>query len=359
MAVTMPKVDVTFRQYAKTLMTRSERGIAILLFRDEAENAPDYARYTLLTELQEDEALYSADTYNAIADVLAFTPYETLVFKVGTTLTAALAEVYKKRTTGWITIANMTTEDTTALVDWIKTQKRSYKAVVYNATAPDDMHIVNFVNTSVTFTDDRGTQGGVAYLPSLLGIFATCNVQRGCTNYLCSNLSDVTEAADNDAAVGSGQFILCHDEVGDVRIALGINSLTTYDGETQTEDMSYIETVEAMDLMRDDISATFRQTYLGVYRNSLDNQMLFLSALNYSYFSSLAEENILDPEYDNIAEIDVDTQRKAWVAIGTSEAADWDDDEVRSHTFKRDVYLRANVKILNSMTNLIFVITIS
>lgn len=63
----------------------------------------------------------------------------------------------------------------------------------------------------------------------------------------------------------------------------GINSMTTTDGKTRTEDMQFIETVEAMDMMRDDITSTFRSTYLGNYRNSRDNQMAFIGALNASY----------------------------------------------------------------------------
>ena len=230
--------------------------------------------------------------------------------------------------------------------------------MVYDVTPlPDDMHVVNFVNESVTFADDRGVSDGVEYLPSLLAILAVCNVVRGCTNYHCSNLLTVEEVADNDAAVGAGKFILFNDEDGAVRVGQGINSLTTLDGNTKTEDMQFIETVEAMDLMRDDITSTFRGTYLGNYRNTRDNQMMFIAALNSSYFAQLAAENILDPDYTNAASIDVAAQRNAWVASGKSEAADWDDDTVKATPFKRTVYLAGNVKILGSMTDLIFPIT--
>ena len=199
---------------------------------------------------------------------------------------------------------------------------------------------------------------GVSYLPSLLAILAVCNVKRGCTNYLCSNLASVQEAPDNDAAVGAGKFILYIDEEGAVRIGQGINSMTTTDGLTRTEDMQFIETVEAMDMMRDDITAVFRETYLGNYRNSRDNQMLFIASLNSSYFRQLAQENILDPDYANAASIDVEAQRAAWVASDKAEAADWDDDTVKATPYKRTVYLAGNVKILGSMTDLIFPINL-
>ena len=96
----------------------------------------------------------------------------------------------------------------------------------------------------------------------------------------------------------------------------------------------------------------------GQYRNTRDNQMLFIAALNSSYFRQLAQELILDPDYANAASIDVEAQRAAWVASGKAEAADWDDDTVKATPYKRTVYLAGNVKILGSMTDLIFPINL-
>ena len=118
--------------------------------------------------------------------------------------------------------------------------------------------------------------------------------------------------------------------------------------------MKFIETVEAMDMMRDDITNVFRTEYLGNYRNTRDNQMMFIAAINNSYFRELEQDVILDPDCDNASSIDVEAQRAAWVASGKSEAADWDDDTVKATPYKRTVYLAGNVKILGSMTDLIF-----
>ena len=364
MAITMPKIEVTFRQQATSLIARSARGIAILIIRDDTDKGFTHKQYTDLSALQADKAKYTTENYNAISDMLSFAPYQSHVFRLDTegTLGDTLSEISRTVKTGWLTIAGQSAEDGAALASWVKSQAqraKSYKCIVHNITPlPDDMHVVHFVNEKVTFTDERGEQEGVAYLPSLLAILAVCNVERGCTNYLCSNLASVQEVEDNDAAVGAGKFILFHDEEGAVRIGQGINSLTSTDGNTKTEDMQFIETVEAMDLMRDDITSTFRSTYLGNYRNTRDNQMLFIAAINSSYFRQLAQELILDPDYANAASIDVEAQRAAWVASGKAEAADWDDDKVKATPFKRTVYLAGNVKILGSMTDLIFPINL-
>ena len=364
MAITMPKIEITFRQQATSLITRSERGVAILIVRDDTNKSFSHKQYADLSALEADKALYTADNYAAISDMLSFAPYQSHVFRLDTdgTLAETLAEISRTVKTGWITIAGQDETDGPALASWVKTQAakaRNYKCVVYDVTPlPDDMHVVNFVNESVTFADDRGASDGVEYLPSLLAIAAVCNVVRGCTNYHCSNLLTVEEVADNDAAVGAGKFILFNDEDGAVRVGQGINSLTTLDGNTKTEDMQFIETVEAMDLMRDDITSTFRGNYLGTYRNTRDNQLLFIAAINSSYFRQLAQEDILDRNFANASSIDVESQRAAWVASGKAEAADWDEDKVKATPFKRSVYLVGNVKILGSMTDLIFPINL-
>lgn len=364
MAVTMPKAEVTFRQQAASLIARSARGVAILIVKDDTSETFTHKQYADLSALEADKALYTTDNYNAVADMLSFAPYASHVFRMDTTgtLSDTLAEVGRTVKTGWLAVAGQTSTEGAALASWVKAQAaahKSYKCAVYNVTpAPDDMHVVNFVNESVTFADARGEQDGEAYLPSLIAIFAVCNIDRGCTNYLCGNLSYVEEVADNDQAVGQGQFVLINDEDGAVRIGQGVNSLTTTDGQTKTEDMKFIETVEAMDMMRDDIIRTFRTEYRGVYRNGRDNQMLFVAAINNGYFRELAQEGVLDPGYTNASCIDVEAQRAAWLASGKAEAAEWDDDKVKAMPFKRTVFLAGDVKILGSMTDLIFPINL-
>ena len=78
--------------------------------------------------------------------------------------------------------------------------------------------------------------------------------------------------------------------------------------------MQYIETVEAMDLIRDDIKSVFKETYQGKFKNKYKYQMLFVGAVR-QYYSQLAGEDILDDEYDNTAEIDINAQRSAGLAL--------------------------------------------
>ena len=179
MAITMPKIEISFEQRAVSLIGRSERGIAILIVRDDTDKSFTHKQYADLSAAQADESLYTADNYNAICDLLGFAPYQMHVFRADSdgALADTLTEISKTVKTGWLTIAGQSAADGLALSAWVKTQdntkKQTYKAVCYGLTTlPDDMHVVNFINEKVTFSDDRGEKDGVAYLPSLVGIFA-------------------------------------------------------------------------------------------------------------------------------------------------------------------------------------------
>ena len=373
MTVKMPDMDVSFRQKANSLVDRSERGYAILILRDDTIKTFDYQEYDLITDVKETD--YLADNYQYIKDIFTFAPYKVCVVRIDKTVTEggiiptiadALSIVIENVKTGWITIANGTSTDFETLASWIKSQaannKKTYKAVVYNATtSPDEKHVVNFANEYVTFSNTtRGKVTGLDYCPSLIGILAKCNIKSGCNYFKCANLSKVTEVADNNIALAAGKFILINDG-NYVRIARGINSLTTTNGTTVTEDMKEIEVVEAMDLMQDDISTTFKDDYLGGgYKNKYDNQILFISAVN-GYFKKLAATgtDVLDSEYSNIGDINVEAQRAAWIASGKTEASNWTDLQVRHNTYKRSLFISANVKVLQSMVDLSFVVNLA
>lgn len=352
--VTMPKIEILFKQLATSLVERSERGIGILIVRDDTSKF-DVKMYSSIDAVETSD--YTADNVQAIRDVFNYALNKVYVVRIDAeaSVSAALTLISKNIKTGWITIANGKSADFTAISSWIKTQElngKSYKAVVYKANSPDCRHIVNFMNEKVNYADERGEKDGSAYLPSLMGIFASCNITRGATNYKCADLSAVLEVANNDTAVGNGQLILVND-TDCVRIATAINSLTTTNGSTLTEDMKYIDVIEAMDLIADDIGETFKNEYLGNYRNNYNNQVLLISSIQ-AYLKNLAEDDILDKNYNNTVDVDVEAQRNAWLGTGKTEAADWSDQEVKNNAFKRNVFLKGDIKILGSMDNLRF-----
>lgn len=343
----LPNVVVEFTTQAKTAIARSARGIVCVVLTDS----------TKTTTVHE---------YKAAAEITAEDWTEENVSILKSALEGGANKLYAVRLAeeedisdvkatldslkfNWICHINTTQTD---LIDYVKTRNESgsslrIKAIVSGAAAPNDMHIVNLKNAKVYKTD--GTElAANKYLPRLAGLLAGLGLDRSSTYYVLDDLSTADDVADPDTVIDEGNFILIND-YGTVKIARGVNSLTT----GKVDDFEKIAIVEAMDMIREDIMETFKNYYIGKYKNSLDNQQLFVASIN-NYFRTLATEGVLNPDYDNAAEIDVETQRSAIISGGKSEAVDWDDQTVKNNPYKSYVFLKANVQILDAIEDLTF-----
>lgn len=376
---TKPTVTIQFKQLATTLIQRSERGTAVLFLKDSsikdestksfvyrniAQVNSDYDGNYYDTEGKEPAVDEGAKTdkkrnLDLVKQCFASAPYEVIaIFAKDYTKIAPFTEkLLSMRKQGWVCVPETDDNDNmqTDLASWIKSMEKdglSFKGLGYEKDQ-DCMHYVYFNQKAIDKDGVEKKPGDL--LAYLVGVLAGCNCTRSVTNYKLSELSSCEEVENIDTAISEGQLVITNDD-GGVKIVTGINSLTTLNGNTATEDMQYIETVEAMDLIRDDIRDVFVNTYQGSFKNKYMNQMLFIGSVN-EYFDSLAGEDILDSEFNNKAEIDVEAQRSAWMGTGKSEAAEWDDDTVKRRSFKRTVFIAANIKILNCMENLKFTVT--
>lgn len=385
MAIGLPKVDVIFKGLANTAVVRSGRGIACIILKDNTgmdtlelkakkESLVNEENLKVKSVITEDKILkqykgftevestdYTEENYKIIEDVFLTEINKLYVIKIPNDKTFDDIKPFIKKDINWIAYIGETREEQKKLADFVKLENKSrskrLKAICYNLqeAEADNMHIVNFVNASVIKADGKSLVG-YKYLGRLLGVLTGCRMDMSVTYSILSDLNSVEQIGDTDAineAIGKGKFVLINDDDG-VRIARGINSLQKNDKE-HTEDMKYITIVEAMDLIYEDIVNTFKQVYLGRFKNSYDNQVLFISAIN-SYFRDLAREEILDPNYNNISFVDIEKQRETWIENGKLEATNWSDIQVKNNTFRTNVYLQANVKFLNAMEDLLFIV---
>jgi len=357
----LPNIDISFKQQASSFVARSQRGLVILIVKDETNITFNTKEYTLVTEVEKDVPLYTTSNLQYIKDCMLGLPNKVIVIRIaiaGVLADAlAIAEGYN---TGWICIADGIKTEMDTLATWakqIRLAKKTFKAVVFEPTAPsDDEGVVELGNAEVTFLDTRSIVTSEKFLPTLTGFLAGANVEKGTTYLAMSNLDSTTAMSDTDIneQLNLGKLMLINDE-GVVKIGLGINSLTELD-ETHTEDMQQIEVIEVKDMILDDIRKTFKNSFIGKYRNNPDNQIIFISAVN-GYLTALADSTILDKNFANVSAIDVEAQRKAWVDAGTAEAALWTDAIVKNNSFKRQMFLSGQIKILQSLTDLDFSIS--
>ncbi|MGG3307453.1 phage tail sheath C-terminal domain-containing protein [Paenibacillus lautus] len=353
MAIGLPSIDIVFKKLAATLIQRSARGIVTLIVKDDTDTT--YAVKEYKSQLQIEATKFTATSVQYIKDVFHGGAAKVIVVPVATSSVAVVGDAIERigsRKYNWIGLAEGANDEQLDLTAYVKEQEgagKSIKAIVFNVTDPDCQHVVNFVNPSITTTSGKVT--GEKFIPRLLGLLAGLPLTRSSTYYSFADVISVEEPADVEAAVNAGKFVLFNDEEV-VRVARGVNSLTTLSA-TVSEDFKKILIVETMDLIREDITGTFKTDYLGKFKNKYDYQVLLITAIN-SYFSALAGEDILDNTFENKAFVDVEAQRAAWVAIGKTEAEDWDEQTVKNNTFRSNVYLGGNIKITDAMEDFKF-----
>lgn len=351
----IPNIDIIFKQQAYTFVQRSARGNVILILRDETDITFKIKEYKLITDVEADSAKYTPTNLQYIKDAMVGMPNLVTVVRIDILgMVAEALTLVATLKTGWASIVGEKV-DYEAIPTWtkqIRTQKKTYKTIATDTTiAPNHEGVVDLFKTKVTFKDARGEQDSEEIIPTILGLLAGANVKHGTTYMVVPNLASVVEPLDVNAEITKGKFVLINDE-GVVKIALGINSLTTFDKE-KTEDFSSIEIIEVMDMILDDTTKTFKNDFISKYKNNLDNQMIFISAEN-SYFKALAEEEVLDKNYDNISFINVAKQREMWITTGKIEAKDWGDAKVKNMSYKKSMFVGGDIKILQSITNLNF-----
>lgn len=362
MSIGLPTFEIDFIQKAVTAITRSERGIACIVVYDDTVTDPGYATYKYAADVP--KTSFTEANYNAIQKCWLVSVNKVIVAHVPTAAEFATVQaILEKLSYNYVCVVN--SEAQAALVSYIisknnQSKGKKYVAVVANVTTADSKYVINLKGDWVHEVGAGANTPMVNYLPRMTSILANLPLNRSITYYELEDLDKVDDSYitienDADSWVNKGWLLLLNDEDG-VLVGRGVNTLTTFTS-TDTEDMRKIIIMEALNLIIEDIYKVFKANYVGKYKNYLDNQYLFISAIN-TYFRNLGTEEVLDPEFNNLAQVDVESQRNAWLGIGKTTAADWDEDTVKKMTFKSYVFLAGDIKVLDAVEDLKFAITL-
>lgn len=359
----LPNIDIVFTQKAVTAVQRSERGVLAVIMKD--SKAGSGVKKTVLrrsTDLTTD--MFDTANYNDLKRAFNVAVNKIYVFTATdfTDLTAISKELEKVRYNYVCTNIKGQQDNLVQYVTTFNAQSKGHKvvAVVANPTTADNKYIIKMKGTGGTLTDDTEVTCE-SYTVRVASTLANLPMNRSLTYYVFEELKDwddtyIEDGKDIEYWIDNGWLTLINDDE-EVKCGRAVNSLKTFTS-TDTEDMSYIIIVEAMNMILEDIYTTFKDYYVGKYKNSYDNQKLFLSSVN-TYFRQLASEEILEPNYYNHCEIDVETQRNAWTAVGKEEALDWDDTTVKNMPFRTFVYVAGDVHIMNAIEDLKFTIAMA
>lgn len=358
MNVGLPQIDILFKSKAATAIKRSALGIVALILRDDTNISvlsSNVLTYRGIEEVNVSD--WNETSIDYINQTFLGTPSKVICFKFGEEdlINDILLQVGKTRF-NYLAMPQATADETSTIASWIKSkrtnEKKTYKAVLGNATSPDHEGIINFTTGGIQVGDN--TYSATEYTPRIAGILAGLPFTQSSTYYVLPEVESITESDTPNEDIDNGELILIHDGEK-VKIGRGVNSLVTL-GSEKKGDWQKIKIVEIMDMVVDDIRQTFEDAYVGKYPNIYDNQVLFITAIN-AYFKGLVAEEILDPNAENKAVVNVDKQRLAWEGIGT-DTTDWDDYKVKTMSFGANVFLGGTAKPVDAMEDLEFSITV-
>lgn len=359
----LPSIDVVFTQKAVTAVQRSERGVLAIVVED--SKAGVGVKKTILrrsTDLTKD--MFDAANYNDLKRAFNVAVNKIYVFSATevTDLTKVAKELDKVKYNYVCTNIKDQQDNLVQYVIDFNADSKGHKvvAVVANPTTADNKYVIKIKGTGGTDKDGE-TVTAESFVVRVASTLANLPMNRSLTYYVFDELADwddsyISDGKELDYWIDEGWLTLVNDDE-EVKCGRAVNSLRTFTS-TDTEDMSYIIIVEAMNMILEDIYTTFKDYYVGKYKNSYDNQKLFLSSVN-TYFRQLASEEILEPNYNNHCEIDVETQRNAWTSVGKEEAIDWDDNTVKNMPFRTFVYVAGDVHIMNAIEDLKFTIAMA
>ena len=114
--------------------------------------------------------------------------------------------------------------------------------------------------------------------------------------------------------------------------------------------MKKIKLTEAADMIKEDISTTFADEYVGKVGNSYDNKVAFCAAIN-SYLKDITSEGVLYDKFDNSVSVDVVAQA-AYLKSQGVDTSEMSDEEIKNYNTGSQVFIGGNIQFQDAMEDL-------
>ena len=348
MSLGLPSISVKFIQEGMSAIKRGERGIVGMIIKEEnVINPPIISDKNDIPELIKDR------NKNLIKNALIGNTNAPLNLKLYVisgelTLTDAL-NYFENIKFDYLCYPDAEELDKTAIVTWIKNQREQgnmVKAVLANKDA-DYEGIINVTQDGVVVGEKTYTAGELT--ARVAGLIAGTDLRISTTYASLPEVDSIPfeSRSDTEFKVGNGEFVLFR-EAGKVKVARGVNSLTTV-SQTKGTLFQKIKTCEIMDIISNDIRATARDNYLGKYSNSYDNKCLLISAIQ-EYMDKLVIDGLIEKN-SAVVEIDIDAQRNFLKSIGT-DVTKMSEEQIKKANTEDKVFIRVTCKLLDAIESI-------
>lgn len=350
----LPKIIISLSKKASTVVKRSSRGVVVLLLKDDTNKDIVTASYTSADDTGISTDNWAAANIDYIQKAFLGNPSKVICERIGAdeeeetyTLTAAL----KRLTTtkfNYLAMPAAEVDDVAEISAWIKIQrtaKRYCKAVLANCAA-NDVGVINFTTSGIMV----GTKAysTAEYTARLAGIFAGISLDRSATYYVLDEVTTITSSETPDDDIDNGELILI-DDFEKIKIGRAVNSKTALSTD-ETEDMKKIKIIEALDMIKEDITTTFADEYVGKVSNSYDNKFALCAMIN-SYLQDITSAGVLYSGFDSSVSVDIDAQ-KAYLEKQGIDTKDMSTEEIKNYNTGSYVFLSGNIQFQDAMEDL-------
>lgn len=316
MTATQPKFNVDFKELAVLSIQRQQRGKVVMILEDETNAAIDKVEYGGLGDVVKTD--WTEENYDRLTLAFLGSPSKVIVIKAEEELTDTLKKLdyYDNYT---LCYPEGVAADFTAIQNYIKgirTKNNYSRAVLGSALSPDAEYIINFTtdNIKANVNGEVKTFTSGDYTARVAGALSGLASSRSLTYFELSEIVECPLSEDPDSDVKAGKLIVLHQD-GTFKFGRAVNSLVTLtDG--VTEAFQKIRVVDIMDMIANDIVATFRTGYVGKYTNNFTNKNRLVGAIN-TYLDDLASEGLLEAENENAVTISYEKTRSYLKGKGT------------------------------------------
>ena len=346
----MPEINILFKTLAKTASIRSARGVACIIVKDSKVTGKYiYTREKQITQ--------TYDEFNSDLVKEAFNKYgvnKLVVYAINKTsgsLEDALNNLKKVEINYLACNFALEENDITLLKQFKGTRVNNNMdlQIIANTTA-DDEYFINFASTGIKVN-------GVSVEPhrfmcKLAFILASIPQTESATYYVLDDVTGVDEIENEDEAVEAGKLFITFDGEK-YKLSRAVNSKTTL-GANEKKDLKKIKITEGKIIVKGDIYKVFRDKYVGKCNNDYNDRLSFVSEIN-RYLTNLAYEGILNIDYDNHVELDVQAMRdyiETEVSIDTSDMKDIDVLKDAEGLCGSKVFIKGQVRFVDAMEDM-------
>lgn len=342
----LPIIDISFKQLAKSAVVRSQRGIVALILKDTAK--------TSLTVFDEGDIPSSLTEANQglIKDVLKGAPNKIELYVLGTEGQISEALTYFEGVEfNLMCMPSAETSDATAIKTFIKKMNDVVKykcdAIVANDKA-DSEAIINYTAKNIVVGGESVTTAN--HTARIAGLIEGTPLNQSIT---FATLSDV-DAIENltkeqaDTRIDNGELILVR-EMGKVRVARGVNSLTTLT-DTKGNAFQKIKLRKTLNLIHNDLRRVIVEKYIGKVPNNYDNKCILITEIK-NYLEELENEQLI--EKVSYVGIDLEAHKK-WLKDNTNlDVNSMTEQEIKEANTQSNVFIAISLKVVDAMEDIL------